>query len=129
MLDPQTVQTAETELADIAAQRANGEAASVRKRQMTPDEAWARKSLRWREGKPVCDIANAIRILEQHPDFKGRFKYNEVLNKVLDKGTVMIEWRVNEACAVIQEGFIPAISTDCVNKALVIVANRCTVKP
>lgn len=130
MLDEKSAQSVDAELSEIAQKRANKtSAAAAKQRELSPDEAWARKNLRWRDSKPVCDIANAIRVIECHPDFKGRFKYNEVLNKVIDKGTVMIEWRVNEVCAIIQERFVPTISTDCVNKALVIVANRCSAKP
>ncbi len=88
------------------------------------DSAWAKANLRWQGDAPVPDMANALRILDGHPDFKGRFIYNETLGKVLDKGTLMLDWRVSECCAVIQERFVPGIAESTVNNALIICANR-----
>lgn len=88
------------------------------------DKAWAKENLRWSDGKPICDLANVLRILGGHEDFVGRFIFNETLNKVLDKGTLMLEWRVSAYCADIQERFIPGIAENTVNSALIIVANR-----
>ena len=110
----------------LAAQKRDAAPGNVR--EVHPDKAWARKNLRSREGKLILDIANVIRILERHEDFKGRFQYNETLNKVLDKGTVMLDWRIAECCAVIQERFLPEISDKDVEKALVIVSNRTGVR-
>jgi len=88
------------------------------------DLAWAKENLRWADEKPIPDMANVLRVLDRHPDFKGRYIYNETLNKVLDKGTLMLDWRVSECCAVIQERFVPEIPESAVNNALVICANR-----
>ena len=92
------------------------------------DEAWAKANLRFQDGKPISDMANVLRVLQRHSDFEGRFVYNETLNKVLDKGEVMLDWRVSECCAVIQERFVPGVAEADVNAALVIHANRCGVR-
>ncbi|MFZ5618216.1 MAG: hypothetical protein ACOZAA_12955 [Pseudomonadota bacterium] len=92
------------------------------------DAAWARDNLRFEQGRPALDIANCLRVLERHPDFKGRYRYNEVLNKVLDRGAVMIEWRMFEFAAVIQERFLPELSFEAASRALVIAANRANAK-
>ncbi|HNR75812.1 MAG TPA: hypothetical protein PKM48_01690 [Parvularculaceae bacterium] len=88
------------------------------------DEQWARANLREAHGRLALDIANVLRIIELHPDFKGRYKYNDTLGKVLDRGSVMIEWRVSEFVAQIQERFLPEISSEIAYKALVVAANR-----
>lgn len=88
------------------------------------DAAWARANLRFGEGRPYNDLANCLRVLERHPDFKGRFKYNEMLSKVVDRGAVMIEWRIGEIAAELQERFLPEVPPETVNRALVIAANR-----
>ena len=88
------------------------------------DLAWAKENLRWSNEKPLSDLANVMRVLDRHPEFKGRYIFNETLNKVLDKGTLMLEWRIHECCAVIQERFIPEIAENTVNNALVICANH-----
>ena len=93
------------------------------------DLPWARKNLRRSEdGRVLLDIANCLRVLELHPDFKGRYKFNDVLVKVLDKGTVMVEWRLVEFVAMIQERFLPEIPFDIATRALVAAANRAGVK-
>ena len=99
-------------------------AKAARPRELSEDQAWARANLRFKEGKPCLDIANALRVLERHEAFAGRFKFNETLNKVMDKGTVMLDWRVAEVVAVMQERFMPEISADAVEKALIVHANR-----
>jgi len=88
------------------------------------DADWARANLRFVDGCPVLDIANCLRVLERHPDFKGRYRFNETLSKVLDRGTVMIEWRVSEFVATIQERFLPEIPVETAYRALVVAANR-----
>ena len=88
------------------------------------DLAWAKQHLRWSDGEPFPDLANVLRILDRHEDFKGRYIYNETLNKVLDKGTLMLDWRISECSAVIQERFIPMVAESVVNNALIICANR-----
>ncbi len=88
------------------------------------DLAWAKQNLRWAEGKPIPDLANILRILERHEDYKGRYIFNETLNRVLDKGNLMFEWRISECTALIQERFIPAVAESAVNNALVVCANR-----
>lgn len=88
------------------------------------DERWARENLRWRGDQPVLDMANVLRILDGHEEFAGRFRYNDNLNKVMDKGAVMLDWRLAEVCAVIQERFLPEITEADVRKALLVHANR-----
>lgn len=95
-----------------------------RTRPASPDEIWARKNLRWKDGRPILDLANVLRVLNRHEDFAGRFKYDDTLNKVLDKGSVMLDWRLAEVCSVIQERFLPAIPESDVQKALLIHANQ-----
>lgn len=89
---------------------------------------WARDNLRFRDGRPLLDIANCLRIIERHPDFRGRYRYNEILCKVLDKGTVMIEWRMFEFTATLQERFLPELPFETASRALVLAANRAGVK-
>lgn len=85
---------------------------------------WAKTNLRFRASEPMLDVANALRILDKHEDFQGRFRYNPAVNKVLDRGSVMLDWRVSELIAVIQERFLPEIPDDCVKQALLVHANR-----
>ncbi len=89
-----------------------------------PDRAWAKQNLRWRDGFPLLDIANAMRVLDRHEDYKGRFRYNDDVDKVLDKGSIMLDWRVLEVCADIQERFLPDISETAMRAALVVSGNR-----
>ncbi|MEZ5917446.1 MAG: hypothetical protein R3C40_07775 [Parvularculaceae bacterium] len=123
MLTEKTIDAAQQELAELDNRRAQNQRAGA-PREVCADEAWARKNLRWRDGRPLTDYANCLRVLEQHEDFQGRFKYNEVINRVLDKGTVMLDWRMTELTAAIQERFIPEISIDVVSRSLVTAANR-----
>ncbi len=89
------------------------------------DAQWVEANLRRdAEGRIYADLANCLRIIERHPDFKGRFRFNEVLVKVLDKGTVMIEWRLGEFVSQMQERFIPEIPYEIASRALVVAANR-----
>lgn len=88
------------------------------------DAEWARANLRFDAGRPYNDLANCLRVLERHPDFRGRFKYNEMLSKVVDRGAVMVEWRISEIAAELQERFLPEIPPETVGKSLVIAANR-----
>ena len=88
------------------------------------DAQWARANLRYADGRPILDIANCLRVIELHPDFKGRFRYNDTLAKVLDKGTVMVEWRLSEIVASLRERFLPAVPFEIATRALVVVANR-----
>lgn len=92
--------------------------------QRDKDRAWAKKNLRFKSAGPYLDIANTLRVLERHETFTGRFRYNETLNKVMDKGAVMLDWRVAEVVAVIQERFLPEVSADTVERALIVHANR-----
>lgn len=89
------------------------------------DALWARRNLRCaKDGRLMLDLANCLRVIELHPDFKGRYKYNDVLGKVLDKGTVMVEWRLLEFAATLQERFLPEIPYETAARALVVAANR-----
>ena len=92
------------------------------------DAAWARANLRHANGRLLLDIANCVRVIELHPDFKGRYKFNEVLGKVLDRGTVMVEWRLGEFVAMVQERFLPEVPYEIAARALVVVANRAMAK-
>lgn len=93
------------------------------------DLRWAGKNLRHaKDGRVLLDIANCLRVLELHPDFKGRFKFNDVLIKVLDRGTVMVEWRLAEFTAMMQERFLPEIPFEIATRALVAAANRAGLK-
>lgn len=92
------------------------------------DEEWAVQNLRQQDGRALTDLANCLRVLERHPDYKGRFRYNEMLNKVVDRGAVMVEWRINEITADLQERFMPDVQPDNVSKALFIAANRASAK-
>lgn len=90
--------------------------------------AWARDNLRFDDGRILIDLANCLRVFERHPDYAGRFRYNEMLNKVVDRGAVMVEWRINEITADIQERFLPGVAPDNISKALFIAANRASAK-
>lgn len=93
------------------------------------DLLWVRRNLRRAEdGRLLLDLANCLRVLELHPDFKGRYKFNDVLMKVLDRGTVMIEWRLSEFTAMVQERFLPEIPYETATRALVIAANKAGIK-
>ncbi len=88
------------------------------------DAEWGKANLRFGAGLPYNDLANCLRVIERHPDFKGRFKFNEMLSKVVDRGAVMVEWRINEIAAELQERFMPEVPPETVGRALVITANR-----
>jgi hypothetical protein len=88
------------------------------------DEDWVKANLRFGDGLAYNDLANCLRVIERHPDFKGRFKFNEMLSKVVDRGAVMVEWRIHEVAAELQERFMPEVSPETVGRALVIAANR-----
>ncbi len=92
------------------------------------DEEWARQNLRYQDGRLLLDLANCLRVIERHPEYKGRYKFNEVLVKVLDRGTVMIEWRMSEFVAGLQERFLPEVPFEVASRALVVAANRASQK-
>ncbi len=92
------------------------------------DEVWASRNLRFAEGRAILDLANALRVVERHADYQGRFRYNEMINRVLDRGVVMVDWRLYEFTAEIQERFLPGVCGDLVDKALTIAANRASAK-
>ncbi|MEL6362824.1 MAG: hypothetical protein AAFR21_17260, partial [Pseudomonadota bacterium] len=58
------------------------------------DEAWACAHLRFRDGNVLLDLANVLRILTGHDDFKGRFTFNKGIGKVIDRGTVLLGWQI-----------------------------------
>jgi hypothetical protein len=91
---------------------------------ITTDEQWARENLRWRGSELLLDLANVVRIFERHPDYQRRYKYNEVLTKVMDRGAVMLEWRINDLTAILQERFMPGVPVDIVARGLLVVSNR-----
>lgn len=92
------------------------------------DGDWSKANLRFDGARALTDLANCLRIFERHPDYMGRFRYNEMLNKVVDRGAVMVEWRINEITADVQERFLPDVAPDNVSKALFIAANRASAK-
>ncbi len=92
------------------------------------DDEWSAQNLRWQDGRALTDLANCLRVFERHPDYKGRFRYNDMLNKVVDRGAVMVEWRINEITADVQERFMPDVAPENVSKALFIAANRASAK-
>ncbi len=94
----------------------------------TDDERWARENLRWNGDKPFLDLANVIRVLERHPDFNSRFRYNDTISKVLDRGSVMPDWRMMDVCATVQERFLPEVPEETFLRALAAHANRATAK-
>jgi len=93
-------------------------------REVSPDQQWARSNLRRRDGRVLLDIANVLRILQRHEEFNGRFKYNETLSRVMDKGKVMFEWRISECTAQIQERFMAEVPEPVVRNALIVAANH-----
>ncbi len=107
-----------------SAQPSGGKSKAARPRERSEDQVWARANLRFKDGKPCLDIANALRVFERHETFAGRFRFNDTLNKVMDKGSVMLDWRVAEVVAVIQERFLPEVDAESVEKALIVHANR-----
>ncbi len=105
--------------------------AKVEKASAAPEQSnedWALENLRMRDGRALIDLANCLRVFENHPDYRGRFRYNEMLNKVIDRGAVMVEWRINEITADIQERFLPDVAPENISKALFIAANRTSAK-
>ncbi len=88
------------------------------------DGPWAQVELRWQDGLALLDLANAMRILERHPDYVGRFSYNGGMKKVFDRGVVMRDWQVDAICAEIQERFLPALPEATFDRALMVAANR-----
>lgn len=99
-------------------------AAGTKREPWGEDERWARQNLRHSDGGPLLDLANCLRVIERHPDYKGRYRFNDVLGKVLDRGAVMIEWRLGEFAAEMQERFLPELPYEVAARALVIAANR-----
>ncbi len=95
---------------------------------VSSDGAWSEENLRQRDGRTLTDLANCLRVFERHPEYKGRFRFNEMLNKVVDRGAVMVEWRINEITADLQERFMPDVAPENVSKALFIAANRASAK-
>ncbi|MEM8773088.1 MAG: hypothetical protein AAGD92_15685 [Pseudomonadota bacterium] len=92
------------------------------------DRQWVVENLRMCGDEPFCNVANVLRVLQRHEVFAGRFRYNTALTKVMDKGSVMLDWRVSELVAVIQERFLPEVSPDDVEKALIVHANQVILK-
>jgi len=131
MLSEKQVEAVEETAAELnrrrAQQPAPSEPAAAQPAQQSednPDRAWAKENLRWRDGHALLDIANAMRVLDRHEEYKGRFRYNDDLGKVLDKGSIMLDWRILEVCADIQERFMPGISETAVRGALIVSGNR-----
>ncbi len=133
MLSEKQVEAVEQTAAELNRRRTQKPAvtqSAAQKSDDNPDRVWAKQNLRWRDGFPLLDIANAMRVLDRHEDFKGRFRYNDDVDKVLDKGSIMLDWRVLEVCADIQERFLPNIPENVVRAALTVNGNRNnTIKP
>lgn len=94
------------------------------RRASDPDPRFIEEHLRLDANGVILDIANVLRILERHPDFSGRFRFNEGMGKICDRGKVLLGWQVDELTARIQERFLPAIPETIVAKAIAIVAHR-----
>lgn len=88
------------------------------------DAGWGSANLRWRNGDVLLDLANVLRVFERHPNFRGRFVYDQATGKVADRGVVMSGWQIDAMAAEIQERFLPAVCEQTVSKALNIAANR-----
>lgn len=88
------------------------------------DEVWAMANLRCRNNEPYTDLANVLRIFDRHPEFRGRFKFDKSMGKVMDRGEVLLGWQIDELCAVVQERFLPQVPEDVVLRSLLICANR-----
>ncbi|NNL88835.1 MAG: hypothetical protein HKP25_07165 [Marinicaulis sp.] len=93
------------------------------------DENWSLDNLRWSGERAYGDLANVLRIFGRHPEFAGRFRFNKSMGKVMNKGTVMLGWQLDETVAIVQERFIPEVSPETVIRALMICANRNSEKP
>ena len=138
MLSEKAIQNVEQTAAELKRRREHRPAEALRQKpqsvgkkepsQADRDFAWARENLRFKGSEPMIDIANALRVLERHSDFDGRFRYNPTLKKVMDKGSVMLDWRVAEIVAILQERFLPEIPEDVVGKALIVHSNRVILK-
>jgi len=91
------------------------------------DRDWARHNLRrYDQDKLILDLANVLRVLERNPDYSGRFRYNQDMAKVVDRGVIMAMWMVNALAGEIQERFMPSVNENLVHKAIEIVANKAT---
>ena len=99
------------------------------RREAQNDENWSLDHLRWSGDRAYGDLANVLRIFDHHPDFAGRFRFNKSMGKVMNKGTVMLGWQLDETVAIIQERFIPEVAPETVIKSLMICANRNCEKP
>lgn len=88
------------------------------------DKDWSDDNLRRSPSGPYLDLANVLRILERHPEFSGRFRFNPGMAKVLDGGRVMLAWHFDDLAATIQERFLPGVPEHLVAKALVVAAQR-----
>ncbi|NOX83440.1 MAG: hypothetical protein GXP06_10740 [Alphaproteobacteria bacterium] len=127
MLSEKQVEAVEQTAAELNRRRTQQPAGAqppAQREDDNPDRVWAKQNLRWRDGFALLDIANAMRVLDRHEDYKGRFRYNDDIDKVLDKGSIMLEWRVLEVCADIQERFLPDISENAIRAALTVNGNR-----
>ncbi len=130
MLSEKAIEAVEETAAELNRRRshnpatAEGSTEPAKRREANPDQLWAKKNLRFRDGRPLLDIANMMRIFERHEEYKGRFRYNETLNKVLDKGSLMLDWRIMEVCADVQERFLPEVPETVVRNALIVMGNR-----
>jgi len=90
-----------------------------------PDDQWALENLRrCDEGYTLLDLANALRVLERHPDYTGRFHYDLAMHKVIDRGVTMVGWQKDAFAGEIQERFLAGIDVDLVHRAIDIVANK-----
>lgn len=96
---------------------------------MDGDADWAREHLRWRDGAPLLDLANVVRILERHPDYAGRYTFLKGMDKVCDFRRVMLAWQIDELAAIVQERFLPGVAEETVRRGLLVVANRNSMGP
>lgn len=116
-------------LAELGPPERRGRAAShapvkPSRRRSDPDPQFVEEHLRRDANGVILDIANVLRVLERHPEFSGRFRFNEGMGKVCDRGKVLLGWQIDELTAVLQERFLPGIPDGLVAKAVAIVAHR-----
>jgi len=94
------------------------------RRATDPDPSFVEEHLRRDGNGVILDMANVLRVLERHPDFAGRFRFNAGMGKICDCGKVLLGWQIDELTAVIQERFLPAVPEATVAKAVAVVAHR-----
>jgi len=74
------------------------------------DKQWCVENLRCcEENYLILDLANVLRVLERHPEYRGRYHYDINMHKVIDRGVVMVLWQVDALASELQERFLPGV--------------------